>query len=366
MPLIKHRYRWRTTTIKAETRYVLLENTALSSSNQPPEDLIRVNDLVKHFPVRAGVLKRTVGWIQAVDGVSFTIKQGETLGLVGESGCGKSTVGRTMLRLMDATSGTVEFDGKDIFSLDKDALKVARRDMQIVFQDPFASLNPRKPINDSIIAGLDIHQIGTPKERSEMVIELLRKVGLEPYHANRFPHEFSGGRRQRIGIARALALQPKFIVCDEPVSALDVSIQSQVLNLLDDLQDDFGLTYLFIAHNLSVVEHLSDRVAVMYLGKIVELAPKAELFRNPRHPYTRALISAIPIPKPNLKREQIILKGEVPSPQDPPPGCRFHPRCPVALDICSVETPEFLPHNPEHWVACFNAGFDITADSSST
>ncbi len=335
-------------------RLALLENTTLSANSHKARDLIRVKDLVKYFPVRAGVLKRTVAWVQAVDGVSFTIKEGETLGLVGESGCGKSTIGRTMLRLLDATSGTVEFDGQDVFSLNKNELKNMRRNMQIVFQDPFASLNPRKPVNASIIAGLNIHQIGSPKERADRVIELLHKVGLEDYHANRYPHEFSGGQRQRIGIARALALQPKFIVCDEPVSALDVSIQSQVLNLLCDLQDDFGLTYLFIAHNLSVVEHLSDRVAVMYLGKIVELAPKAELFRDPLHPYTEALISAIPIPKPKVKKEQIILQGEVPSPLNPPPGCRFHPRCPVAIEACSLNEPEFGEHTPGHWVACFN------------
>lgn len=325
----------------------------MSNRTETSKELIRVRDLVKYFPVRAGVLKRTVAWVQAVDGVSFTMKEGETLGLVGESGCGKSTVGRTILRLLDPTSGTVEFDGQDVFALDKKALKTVRRNMQIVFQDPYASLNPTKPINASIIAGLEIHRVGSPKERIDRVVELLQKVGLEDYHANRYPHEFSGGQRQRIGIARALALQPKFIVCDEPVSALDVSIQSQVLNLLCDLQDDFGLTYLFIAHNLSVVEHLSDRVAVMYLGKIVELAPKVELFRNPLHPYTEALISAIPVPKPGAKRERIILQGEVPSPISPPAGCRFHPRCPIADEACSLRSPEFREHAPGHWVACF-------------
>lgn len=316
-------------------------------------ELVVVKDLYKHFPVRGGILRKTIDWIKAVDGVGFTIREGETLGLVGESGCGKSTIGRTILHLHEPTSGDVEFDGQNIFSLTKNELKTMRRNMQIIFQDPYASLNPRRPISDSIMAGLKIHKIGTPNERSELVMDMLHRVGLEPYHAHRYPHEFSGGQRQRIGIARAIALRPKFIVCDEPVSALDVSIQSQILNLLQDLQDEFGLTYLFIAHNLSVVEHISDRVAVMYLGKIVELAPRLELFRNALHPYTQALMSAIPIPKPNLKRERTILKGEVPSPQNPPSGCHFHPRCPVAMDICAEEVPEFVEIGPEHWVSCF-------------
>jgi len=325
-------------------------------SNANGKELVKVRDLVKYFPVRGGVLRRVIDWVQAVDGVSFTIREGETLGLVGESGCGKSTLGRTMLHLIEPTRGSVEFDGQDIFSLRKQALKSLRRYMQIIFQDPYASLNPRKPVGDSIIAGLEIHDIGTPQERREMVRDILRKVGLEEYHAHRYPHEFSGGQRQRIGIARALALRPKFIVCDEPVSALDVSIQAQVLNLLQDLQEEFGLTYLFIAHNLSVVEHISDRVAVMYLGKIVELAPRWELFEKPLHPYTQALISAIPIPKPNLERERIILEGEVPSPRNPPLGCRFHPRCPVAMDRCSEEEPDFPEVGPDHWVGCFRVG----------
>ena len=324
----------------------------MNNTNSQTKDLIKAKNLVKYFPVRSGVLRRIVNWVQAVDDVSFTIKDGETLGLVGESGCGKSTVGLTILRLLEATNGTVEFDGQDIFSLDKREMKDVRRDMQIIFQDPYASLNPRKPISDSIRAGLDIHKIGPAKERIDIVMNVLETVGLKTYHANRYPHEFSGGQRQRIGVARALALRPKFIICDEPVSALDVSIQSQVLNLLMDLQDEFDFTYLFIAHNLSVIEHISNRVAVMYLGKIVELASKKELFLNPLHPYTQALNSAIPIPDPSLKRERIILQGEVPSPLNPPSGCRFHPRCPASVDICSSQEPEFIEVEPEHWVAC--------------
>jgi len=319
-------------------------------------DLVQVKNLVKYFPVRGGVLQRVVAWVKAVDDVSFTIREGETLGLVGESGCGKTTVGRTMLRLIEPTSGSVIFDGVEVFKLrERELLKEMRRNMQIIFQDPYASLDPRMPIGESIAEGLKIHNIGTPRQRHEIVIEMLRKVGLEDYHARRYPHEFSGGQRQRIGIARALALRPKFIVCDEPVSALDVSIQSQVLNILKDLQKEFGLTYLFIAHNLSVVEHISDRVAVMYLGKIVELARREELFRNPLHPYTQALLSAIPIPDPTLKRKRILLKGDVPSPLNPPKGCRFHPRCPVAMGKCSHEEPQFKELLPEHWVACWVA-----------
>src|SRR5512135_3809309 len=296
------------------------------------DKLVKVEHLKKYFPVRAGVMQRVVANVLAVDDVSFNIKKGETLGLVGESGCGKTTVGRTMLRLIEPTAGSAIYNGVDIFKLKNRDVKAIRRDMQIIFQDPYASLDPRVPIGESVMEGLHIHNIGTPKERVEIMLETLKKVGLETYHARRFPHEFSGGQRQRIGIARALALRPKFIVCDEPVSALDVSIQSQVLNILKDLQREFGLTYLFIAHNLSVVEHVSDRVAVMYLGKMVELASREELFRNPLHPYTQALMSAIPIPDPTLRRERIILPGDVPSPVNPPQGCRFHPRCPVAME----------------------------------
>jgi peptide/nickel transport system ATP-binding protein/oligopeptide transport system ATP-binding protein len=271
---------------------------------------------------------------------------------VGESGCGKTTIGRAVLRLHEPTAGSVIFDGVDVLSLKGESLKTVRRDMQIIFQDPYASLDPRVPIGDSVMEGLNIHNIGAKKERYGIVIDTLKKVGLEEYHARRYPHEFSGGQRQRIGIARALALQPRFIVCDEPVSALDVSIQSQVLNILKDLQDEFGLTYLFIAHNLSVVEHISERVAVMYLGKMVELANRDELFRNPLHPYTRALMSAIPVPDPTLKRERTILKGDVPSPLHPPTGCRFHPRCPVAIEACKTIEPVFQEVAPGHSVAC--------------
>ncbi|NJN43623.1 MAG: dipeptide ABC transporter ATP-binding protein [Anaerolineae bacterium] len=323
------------------------------SMNGSTKILVDVNNLVKYFPVRSGLFQRVVAWVQAVDNVSFFVREGETLGLVGESGCGKTTVGRTMLRLLESTSGEVKFDGIDVFQLKGRDLKAMRRNMQIIFQDPYASLDPRMPIGESIAEGLKIHRIGNAKERFDQVINTLRQVGLEDYHARRYPHEFSGGQRQRIGIARALALQPKFIVCDEPVSALDVSIQSQVLNILADLQKDFGLTYLFIAHNLSVVEHICNRVAVMYLGKIVELAPRDELFNNPLHPYTQALMSAIPIPDPTIKRERIILKGDVPSPLRPPSGCRFHPRCPVALDHCSIEEPTFKEVTDDHWVACW-------------
>jgi oligopeptide/dipeptide ABC transporter ATP-binding protein len=315
--------------------------------------LVEVKNLRKYFPVRAGLLQRVVAQVQAVDNISFFVREGETLGLVGESGCGKTTVGRTMLRLIEPTSGEVRFDGQDVLKLRGKDLKSMRRQMQIIFQDPYASLDPRMPVGESVMEGLNIHNIGSRKERFDIMLETLKKVGLEDYHARRYPHEFSGGQRQRIGIARALALRPKFIVCDEPVSALDVSIQSQVLNILKDLQGEFGLTYLFIAHNLSVVEHISDRVAVMYLGKMVELTGRDELFANPLHPYTKALLSAIPVPDPTLKRERTILKGDVPSPLNPPAGCRFHPRCPIAMEICSQQEPEFREHTPDHFVACW-------------
>ncbi len=327
--------------------------TDLAIHTTDKKNLIEIKELVKYFPVRGGLLQRVVAWVQAVDNISFNIRQGETVGLVGESGCGKTTVGRTLLRLIEPTSGSVVFDGVDVARLKGRELKGMRRNMQIIFQDPYSSLDPRMPIGESIAEGLKIHKIGNSRQRFETVIEMLRKVGMEDYHARRYPHEFSGGQRQRIGIARALALRPKFIVADEPVSALDVSIQSQVLNLLKELQREFGLTYLFIAHNLSVVEHISDRVAVMYLGKMFEMTNREELFRNPLHPYTQALMSAIPIPDPTLKRERIILQGDVPSPLNPPGGCRFHPRCPVALDICSIEEPQFREVSRDHMVACW-------------
>ena len=324
---------------------------------RPPikRELIHVQGLTKHFPVRAGIFQRTVNSVRAVDDVSFTISEGETLGLVGETGCGKTTVGRAMLRLIEPTAGSVTFEGREITKLSGREMKDVRREIQIIFQDPYASLDPRAPIGDSVMEGLNIHGIGTPEQRLEMMLKVLQWVGLESYHARRYPHEFSGGQRQRIGIARALALTPKFIVCDEPVSALDVSIQSQILNILKEAQAEFNLTYLFIAHNLSVVHHISDRVAVMYLGKIVELTTRDDLYRNPMHPYTRALLSAIPVPNPRLKRERTLLKGDIPSPLNPPTGCRFHTRCPVAKDICSQEEPDFREVQVNHWVACWLA-----------
>jgi len=334
------------------------QSTVIPGHHPGPEEkstknLVEVKNLVKHFPVKGGLLQRIQAWVQAVDGVSFTIREGETVGLVGESGCGKTTVGRTMLRLVEPTSGEAFFEGVNIFGLKGNDLKKMRRNMQIIFQDPYASLDPRITVGESIAEGLRIHNVGNAHEQSEMVMDVLHKVGLEDYHARRYPHEFSGGQRQRIGIARALALRPKFIIADEPVSALDVSIQSQVLNILKDLQQEFNLTYLFIAHNLSVVEHISERVAVMYLGKIVELAQRGELFRNPLHPYTQALMSAIPIPDPTLRRERIILQGDVPSPLNPPQGCRFHPRCPVAIDACAMKEPPLGEIVPGHWAACW-------------
>lgn len=319
-------------------------------------NLVEVRDLVKYFPVYGGVLRRQTAEVKAVDGVSFDIKQGETLGLVGESGCGKTTVSQTMLRLEEPTSGNVRFRGQNIFEASPAEIKALRRKIQIVFQDPYSSLDPRLPVGESIAEGLRIHGIGDRQERFRKTLDVLKKVGLEDYHATRYPHEFSGGQRQRIGIARALILEPDFIILDEPVSALDVSIQAQVLNILKDLQAEFGLTYLFVAHNLAVVEHISDRVAVMYLGKVVELASRDDLFGNPLHPYTHALMSAIPIPDRRKRRKRIVLTGDVPSPLDPPSGCRFHPRCPIAREgHCNVEEPELRELRPGHSVACHYA-----------
>jgi oligopeptide/dipeptide ABC transporter ATP-binding protein len=324
------------------------------TENKNDQDLVQVKNLVKYYPVKGGVFQRVIAWVKAVDNVTFSIRKGETVGLVGESGCGKTTIGRVILQLIKPTSGEVFFNGQKVSTMSAKELKNIRRDMQIIFQDPYISLDPRMQIGASISEGLRIFKIGSSRECYEIVLEMLHKVGMEEYHAHRYPHEFSGGQRQRIGIARALALKPKFIVADEPVSALDVSIQSQVLNLLKELQLEFGLTYLFIAHNLSVVEHISNRVAVMYLGKIVEFAHRADLFQNPLHPYTQALMSAIPIPDPDNKRNRIILQGDVPSPLNPPHGCHFHPRCPLTLEQCPNHEPSFKEVGPDHWVACWH------------
>jgi oligopeptide/dipeptide ABC transporter ATP-binding protein len=316
--------------------------------------LVEVKDLYKYFPIHAGLTSRHVADVRAVDGVDLSIRPGETLGLVGESGSGKTTVGRLLLRLLQPTKGEIRFEDRDILAMGRSEIRHLRRSMQIIFQDPFASLNPRMSIGDIIAEPLRIHGIAKGKAVDERVHELLALVGLRPYHANRFPHEFSGGQRQRVGIARALAVEPRFIVCDEPVSALDVSIQAQVINLLEDLQQKFHLTYLFIAHDLSVVRHISTRVAVMYVGKIVELGDRDRLYDNPLHPYTQALLSAIPIPDPGLekKRKRVVLTGDIPSPVNPPSGCRFHTRCPLAFARCSVEEPAWKEYEPGHFAAC--------------
>jgi oligopeptide transport system ATP-binding protein len=331
---------------------------AAARAGRPP--LLEVDNLVKHFDIRGGFFGVTkLGAVRAVDGVTFTVNEGETLGLVGESGCGKTTLGKVILRLLPPTDGKVTFEGKSLFDLSNRELKAARRDVQVVFQDPYASLNPRMSVGEIVGEGLFVHGMTNKRERESAVRDLLKRVGLNQQHIHRYPHEFSGGQRQRIGIARALALRPKFVVCDEPVSALDVSIQSQVLNLLSDLQDEFQLTYLFIAHNLAVVRHLSTRVGVMYLGKLVELAEADSLYEDPKHPYTKALLSAIPIPDPTVRRERIVLKGDLPSPANPPSGCRFHTRCPMAQEICKVEEPPLRDVGGGHLSACHFAE-DVT------
>jgi oligopeptide/dipeptide ABC transporter ATP-binding protein len=317
-----------------------------------PEPLLSVTNLTKHFPIRKGLLSRTVGQVKAVDGVSFTVQPGEVLGLVGESGCGKTTTGRCILRLIEPTSGSVKFGGREVTALPRRELRALRREMQIVFQDPYSSLNPRLTVGSMLTEALTIHQLAKGQAARQRVAELLQLVGLHPDHARRYPHEFSGGQRQRIGVARALAVNPRLIVADEPVSALDVSIQAQIINLLRDLQRRMGLTYLFVAHDLSVVEHISDRVAVMYLGKIVELASSEALYAAPKHPYTLSLLSAIPVPDPDRRRQRIVLKGDVPSPARPPSGCRFHPRCFMAREICSREEPPLREIRPGQWSAC--------------
>ncbi|MCD6459800.1 dipeptide ABC transporter ATP-binding protein [bacterium] len=315
--------------------------------------LIEVKNLRKYFPVRKGFFAKTHAYVKAVDDISFSIEKCKTLGLVGESGCGKTTAGRTILRLLEPTSGEVIFDGKPLFNLKRRELKSLRKEIQIIFQDPYSSLNPRMPVGSIIEEGLLIHRIGNKKFRRSRAKELLDIVGLAPDYYNRYPHEFSGGQRQRIGIARALALNPKFIVCDEAVSALDVSVQAQIINLLENLQKEFGLAYMFISHDLGVVKHVSDYIAVMYLGKIVEYASTDNLFSNPLHPYTQALLSAIPVPDPRSGKKRIVLKGDIPSPVNPPSGCYFHPRCPQAKDKCKTKYPDFEKKENEHFCSCF-------------
>ncbi len=322
------------------------------TSGSVVEPVLEVRDLKKHFPVKKGLLRKTVGQVYAVDGVSFTINKGETLGLVGESGCGKTTVGRTLLRLVEPTSGQILLDGRDVSNLTKAELRPYRREMQIIFQDPFSSLDPRMTAGNIVAEPLNVHEVGTHEERRARVADLFKRVGLRPVQMDNFPHQFSGGQRQRIGIARALALNPKLIIGDEPVSALDVSIQAQVINILMDLQKDLGLSYLFISHNLAVVEHISHKIAVMYLGRIVEYADKKSIFTNPRHPYTEALLSAVPVPDPAIKRKKIVLQGDVPSPVNPPPGCHFHTRCPIAEPRCKVDVPLLVEKSPGQFAAC--------------
>jgi oligopeptide transport system ATP-binding protein len=329
-----------------------IESTRRGGSGEP---ILEVDHLVKHFPIKAGILfDREIGRVRAVDDVSFTVSRGETLGLVGESGCGKSTLARTILQLLVPTSGSVRFEGREIAGLKGREMRALRQEMQMIFQDPYASLNPRKRVAQIVGDPMRLHGVASGEETRNAVQELLEKVGLNPEHYNRYPHEFSGGQRQRIGIARALALEPKLIVADEPVSALDVSIQAQIINLLEDLQGEFNLTYIFVAHDLGVVRHVADRIAVMYLGKIVEIGPADDVYSKPIHPYTLSLLSAVPIPDPraNKEREPLVLEGDVPSPANPPPACRFHTRCPFATEICSEVEPQLVDHGNGHWAAC--------------
>ncbi|HHF09460.1 MAG TPA: dipeptide ABC transporter ATP-binding protein [Candidatus Atribacteria bacterium] len=320
------------------------------------EPILQVEQLKKYFPIKAGVFRKAVAFVKAVDGVNFQVKRGETFGIVGESGCGKSTLGMTLLKLHPPTSGKVIFENQDVFSLPDSELRKLRRNIQMIFQDPFSSLNPRMSVGAIIEEGLSTHHIGSAKERKKMVESLVEKVGLSKDVLKRYPHEFSGGQRQRIGIARALALKPKLVIADEAVSALDVSIRSQIINLLKDLKEEFSLTYIFISHDLAVVKYICDRIMVMYLGKAVEIAPKEALFENPLHPYTMSLISAVPVPDPDYKVRRIILKGDVPSPINPPSGCRFHTRCPVSQPLCASQEPGLLEIQPDHWVACHFPG----------
>lgn len=333
---------------------VSVESVAMQRPTPSHEEqaLVRAVNLCKRFPVARGSFGRVMGYLKAVDDVNLAIRPGETFGLVGESGCGKTTTGRLLLRLLNPTSGKVSYRGRDLAAMSREELRLARREMQIIFQDPYSSLNPRMTVGAMLSEPLEVHGITDPSERDDRVVELLAKVGLKPFHMQRYPHEFSGGQRQRIGVARALSVNPKFIVCDEPVSALDVSIQSQVLNLLKELQSELGLTYLFVSHSLSVVRHVSDRVGVMYLGRLVELADEFDLYSNPKHPYTEALLSAVPVPDPEAHRQRIVLEGDVPNPVNPPSGCAFHPRCGRATDICSQERPEWRELGTNHFAAC--------------